>query len=162
MQYRSLKLGEQKYLVTRYEIERRPRMLTWDPTREFGLLPDELNALFSGASGAVHEFPAVNVWSTDDEACVTAELPGIDASELEISVMGDTLTLRAARRPHELQQNEKFHRRERMHGRTQRTVKLPFRVEPDKVDASMTDGVLMVRLPRAEVDKPRKIAIKSE
>ena len=135
-------------------------MLTWDPARELGVFPD-VDALFSGASGAVHEFPAVNIFSTADEAIVTAELSGVDAAALDISVLGDTLTLRGVRNAPELKQGEKFHRRERMYGRFQRIVRLPYRVEADKVDASAKDGVLKIRLPRAEVDKPRRIAIKA-
>ncbi len=134
-------------------------MVTWQTAREFERLQEQLDGLFSGVSGNVHEFPAVNVWSNEDGVVVTAELPEVDPQDLEISVIGDTLTLRGARKPVELKEGETCHRRERLHGQFARTLQLPFRVESAGVEAKMSRGVLSIRLPRAEADKPRKINI---
>lgn len=136
-------------------------MWLWNPVREFSNLEDEMRGLFSGVSGTVHSLPPVNVWTNDSDVLVTAELPGIQAEDLEITVLGDELTLHGKRQPLQLKDNESFHRRERMHGEFQRTVKIPFRVDSEKVDAGIQKGILKIKLMRAEEDKPRKITIKA-
>ena len=108
------------------------------------------------------EFPAINVWKSEDHAVVTTELPGIDPDDLEISVINDSLTLRGSRKPEELKEGESYHRRERWSGQFTKTLKLPFSVESNKVEARFSKGVLYISLPRAEAEKPRKISVKSE
>lgn len=108
------------------------------------------------------EFPAINVWVSDDNAVVTTEIPGIDPSGLEISVINDSLTLRGSRQAEELKEGESYHRRERWSGQFTKTLQLPFAVESGKVEARFSKGVLSISLPRAEAEKPRKISVKSE
>ncbi|HBH62544.1 MAG TPA: Hsp20/alpha crystallin family protein [Nitrospiraceae bacterium] len=108
------------------------------------------------------EFPATNMWVTDDDAVVTTEIPGIDPNALEISVVKDALTLRGSRQAEELKEGESYHRRERWNGQFTKTLMLPFAVEAGKVEARFSKGVLYISLPRAEADKPRKITVKSE
>jgi HSP20 family protein len=103
----------------------------------------------------------MNVWTNEEGVVVTAELPGVEPDEIDVSVVGDTLTLTGSRRPFELKEGEKYHRRERGFGRFTRTFQLPFQVEADQVEAIFEKGVLHISLPRAEVDKPKKIAIKA-
>ena len=98
------------------------------------------------------EFPAINVWVSDDNAVVTTEIPGIDPSALEISVVKDSLTLRGSRQTEELKEGESYHRRERWHGQFTKTLELPFAVEAGKVEARFSKGVLYISLPRAEAD----------
>jgi HSP20 family protein len=126
----------------------------------------EMNRLVSGVSrwpglSAAPCYPAINVWTNQDGAVVTAELPGIDPEDIDISVQNDTLTLRGSRKPEEAQEGGTFHRRERGCGSFTRSFQLPFQVEPDQVDASYAKGVLSISLPRAEADKPQKITIKA-
>ncbi|MBI4615708.1 MAG: Hsp20/alpha crystallin family protein [Planctomycetes bacterium] len=133
--------------------------------REFGRLQQECSELFSrrGAGRADGgTYPALNVWMDEEDATVQAEVPGIDPKDLEISVVGQTLTLRGARKPLELKEGESYHRRERTSGEFTRTVELPFRVDGDKVSASYSKGILEIRLPRAAQDRPTKIAVKAE
>lgn len=130
-----------------------------DPWREF----ERLNLAFSGPNGtSAVEFPAINVWASDDNAIVTAELPGTAPDSIEISVVGDSLTMRGSRRPEELKEGESYHRRERWSGQFTKTLELPFQVDAGKVDARFSKGVLNITLLRAEANKPRKISIKSE
>jgi HSP20 family protein len=103
----------------------------------------------------------MNVWAYEDGAVVTAELPGVNTEDIDISVVGDTLTLTGSRQPDELKEDETYHRRERGYGRFTRAFQLPFPVESDKVEAIFEKGVLHISLPRAEADKPKKIAIKT-
>jgi HSP20 family protein len=121
-----------------------------------------MNDLFSGVSGAVHGFPPVNVWYNGETALAKAELPGVNPESLDVSVVNDTLTLKGSRAG-ELDaaqaESAQWLRRERPAGEFTRAVKLPFRVESDKVGAAFSNGVLTLTLPRAEADKPRKIAV---
>lgn len=135
----------------------------WDPSREIESLRREMNRLFARTSPwEAPEFPAMNIWVRDDDALVTAELPGIDAKDLDISVIGDTMTLSGNRKADELKEGESYHRQERGSGSFARTVRLPFKVEADKVSAKYERGVLQITLPRAEEDKPKKIQVKSK
>ena len=108
------------------------------------------------------EFPATNVWVSEDHAVVTTEIPGIDPSALETSVIRDSLTLRGVRQAEALKEGESYHRRERWSGQFTKTLEMPFAVESDKVEARFSKGILYISLPRAEADKPRKISVKSE
>ncbi|MFH1079540.1 MAG: Hsp20/alpha crystallin family protein [Pseudomonadota bacterium] len=134
-----------------------------DPLREMQRLQREMNRLFSGATELyAHDFPAVNVWRNEDGAIVTAELPGIDPAKLDISVVGDSLTLTGIREMEAIKEGESYHRQERTHGRFARTLQLPFQMDAAKVEAKYEKGVLQITLPRVETEKPKKIAIKVE
>lgn len=131
----------------------------WDPWSEFRHLRREVNRLFEGHGRAVGEFPAVSVWRNDDGAVVTAEIPGIDSKDLDITTTGSVLTIRGSRQPDESKEDRTYHRQERGYGRFVRTLQLPYDVDSDKVEAAYEKGVLRLTLPRAEADKPKKIAI---
>jgi HSP20 family protein len=129
-------------------------------------LQREMNRLLSGTSrwpgqSAAPGFPTMNVWTDQDGAVVTAELPGVNPEDIDISVQDDTLTLRGNRAPDEVQEGGTYHRRERRSGSFTRSFQLPFQVASDQVDASYAKGILSITLPRAEADKPKKIAIKA-
>ncbi len=108
------------------------------------------------------EYPALNVWAGEKDAVVTAEVPGLDPKNLEVTVVGDTLTLRLTLPEPELRDEQVWHRQERLTGTFTRTLRLPFLVDAGKVGARLINGVLQITLPRTEEDKPRKIAIKAE
>jgi HSP20 family protein len=117
---------------------------------------------FGGEGPKGGAYPPMNLWSNDTEAVVTAELPGVDASELDISVLRDQLTIRGERKQDELPEGTIRHRTEQVHGPFTRTLQLPFEVEDDKVQASYHLGVLRLTFPRAEATRPRKIEIEPE
>ena len=139
----------------------------WRPAeREMERLRRDMNRLFAGwparanwstASG----FPAMNAWTNEDSAVVTAELPGVGIEDIEIAVEKDTLTLRGRREPEELEEGASYHRRERRFGGFNRAFRLPFYVDAAGVEAELKKGLLIIVLPRAEADKPKKIAIAS-
>jgi HSP20 family protein len=106
-------------------------------------------------------YPAINVWTNEDGVVVTAEIPGVSPDDIEISVVGDTLTLTGQRAQDELGEDGVYHRRERRYGRFNRSVRLPFPTQPDQVEAVFDKGVLSVTLPRLEADKPRKITVRA-
>lgn len=127
----------------------------------------EMNRLFSGFMGRESSpfrgdvYPAVNVSEDADNLYVRAELPGLQPEEIDISVEGDTVTLRGERRL-QTAENVNYHRREREAGRFRRIFTLPTRVNPEAVVASFKNGVLKITLPKAEEVKPKQIPIKSE
>jgi HSP20 family protein len=135
---------------------------TWNPAQEIERLRDEFDHLFLGATGAVHAYPAVNVWGNEHGAVLTAELPGLSADDVEIGLHGDTVTLKGSRPALKLNEGETLHRSERQTGSFVRSVKLPFRADADKSTAQFKHGVLTLTLARAEADLPRKIAVKAE
>lgn len=132
---------------------------------ELERLRREMNQLFErpGRFGlnVASGYPAMNFWTNNESAIVTAELPGIDIEDLDISVRENTLTLKGSRHPVELGEGETYHRRERGYGSFQRVLQLPFHVDASGVEATYEKGVLRIVLPRAEEDKPRKITVTS-
>ena len=143
--------------------------MLWSDLERFGRLAnpwrdlERMQRAFSRlATASATEFPAVNAWVAGDTALVTTELPGVDPKKIDISVAGKSLTLRGSREPEELKENESYHRRERWYGQFAKTLELPFDIESARVEAKFSKGILSITLPRAEADKPRKIAVKSE
>jgi len=132
-----------------------------DPWREIRQLQREMNTIFESAFGRREgAMPACNVWTGDEDVLVTCELPGVTMEDLDISVMGDTLTIAGSRKGEDVDRSA-YHRRERRTGPFSRSIQLPTRVDPAKVEADYKNGVLNVRLAKAAEEKPRKIEIKS-
>lgn len=135
---------------------------TQDPFQDLYRLQREVNRLFSDYAEPAEHFPALRLWNSDEEAVVTAELPGVDPKSVDLSVVGQLLTLQGERKEEAGVAAEAYHRRERFTGTFARTVRLPFEVESDKVQARYEHGVLRVTLPRKESTKPRRIAIAAQ
>jgi len=130
----------------------------WEPFREWQELLEES---FPTSARAFEEYPLMNVWGNENGAVVTAELPGIEPGDVEISAHGDTLTLRGGRKPEELEEGEVCHRCERPCGEFARTLRVPFRIDAEHVQAKLDNGVLVLTLPRAAEDRPRRIAVRA-
>ena len=132
-------------------------------SREMDKIQSEMNRLFDSTFSRRYRnapsFPAVNVWANEDGLIITSEVPGINADDLDIVVVGETMTLSGSRGWDDKSEDTKFHRQERGYGDFTRTVKLPFLVDADKVEASFIDGVLNISLPRKDEDKPTKITV---
>ena len=116
---------------------------------------------FTPTRTAQPAFPALNVWQGDEAVAVTAELPGIDAADIDISVKNNVLTISGERKAPQVPESARWHRNERNYGKFTRAVQLPFAASDDKVEARMTNGVLRIVIGRPEEDKPRKIEIKA-
>jgi HSP20 family protein len=133
------------------------------PLSELQRLQRDINRAFSGFDSfmTVQELPTLNVLESSQDVIVTAELPGINSDNLNISIVNDTLTLSGSREPEVLEEGESYHRQERSYGKFSRTIRLPFNVDASKVDAIYKKGILTIVLPRAEKEKPKKITIKA-
>ena len=103
------------------------------------------------------ELPA-NVWENDEALFVEMELPGTTSDQLEVSVVGNELTVKAER-PENDEEGITYHRQERPVGSFSRVLRVPVPVDVDRVQADLRNGVLTVTLPKAEVARPRKIQV---
>jgi len=125
---------------------------------------ERFNPLFGTAPAARNwtQYPPVNVWMGEDEAVLTAEIPGIDPDKLDISVKNASVTIRGSRDNNEDAEERQYLRRERAAGNFVRTFTLPFEVDADKVQAEYRRGILELTLPRSEKEKPKKIEVSTE
>ena len=138
-----------------------PRM-GFDPFAEMRRMQSEMNRLFSGVGLATaRDFPPINIWLGDNSVVVTAELPGVTRDDVTLNLQDDVLTLEGKREPRRQQEDGNWQRRERSYGSFSRAVQLPFRIDPDKVQARFNNGVLEVELERLEADRPKKIEIRA-
>jgi len=128
-----------------------------DPWREF----DRMSRMLHSEPTQNTDYPAVNVWVNGEDAVITTEIPGVKTEDIDISVSGNSVTLRGKRPSEEETNVESFHRHELWHGNFSKTVKLPFNVDSEKVTASYKNGILHVALPKLEAEKPKKIKIES-
>ena len=142
---------------------------TMGPRRPVQQLRREMDRLLSGfltgAGDVSWPFagrgrPAVNVWETKDALHAEVELPGVKSDQVEISVVGEELSIKVER-PDIEQEGVTYHRRERGVGSFSRVLRLPVEVDADRVEAELRHGVLTVALPKAESARPRKIQVSS-
>jgi len=134
-------------------------------TREVDRLQHDMNRLFEAYSPVrmrpAPGYPAMNLWTSENGLKLTAEVPGVHPEDIDINVVGETLTLSGERKTDDLNEGARYHRQERGYGKFTRSIQLPFPVNVNQVEATFKNGVLNVSLPRAEEDKPRKITVKS-
>ena len=105
-------------------------------------------------------WPSVDVSETKDNLVVKAELPGLEAKDVDVSISGDILTIKGEKKKEEEEKDEHHHYVERYYGSFQRSFRLPSNVKSDKIDASFDKGILKVTLPKVEEAKKKKIEVK--
>lgn len=137
-------------------LQNRPAPAVLNPLRELAALQESLSNFLTGEAV---EFPPVNMWSSDSGAIIRAQIPGVAPDDIDISITNDTLILRGFRHSDAMAEEKHCHRRERSFGQFTRAIKLPFSVEAENVEANFAAGILQIKLPRAEKDKPRKITV---
>lgn len=106
-------------------------------------------------------YPLLNVWSSADGLIIDAEIPGVNPKDVDVSVLGDELTLRGKVSAQELRNGEVYHRRERPAGEFVRVLQLPFRADASGVKAHYKNGMLRLTVPRSEEEKPKKVAVEA-
>ncbi len=149
------------------------RMTDWptrglaNPFEELESMRRQMDLLTEGLTrGLLREttagvFPLVNI--TEDKNCyyVRAELPGLKADELDISVTGDTISISGEKKISTEEEDVQYHRRERESGKFSRIVSLPSQIDSGKVEAHCADGILTIVLPKAEAAKLKQISVKA-
>jgi HSP20 family protein len=145
----------------------------WDPFRDLLTIQDEMNQLFGRAFGergqqgqgaeggqALRAWaPALDISEQKDAYVVTVELPGVSPEDLEITLEDGLLTLQGERRFQQESSDQQYHRIERRYGSFRRSITLPSQVQADAIEAHFENGVLTVRVPKAEEAKPKKIEV---
>jgi HSP20 family protein len=144
--------------------------MRWDPFRGLMRMQRDLDRMFDRFFGRPLErwseeeirVPSVDVSETDSEVVVKAELPGIDRKDLEVEVLPEAVSLKAETKQECEEKGARYHTRECVWGRFERTVPLPAEVITDQAKATLRNGLLEVRLPKSERAKaatPRKVQI---
>jgi HSP20 family protein len=140
-------------------------LVRWDPIREVAAMHSELSRLMNGLSEENGRapgqswVPTLDVWETDDSVFYAYDLPGVPEDQITIEVEEGALTVSANRQREKRSGGERFQRFERRHGVFSRTVGLPQGVSEDSIEASYTNGVLEIRVPKPEQPKPKRISI---
>ncbi|GAB4352514.1 MAG: hypothetical protein Kow0099_36740 [Candidatus Abyssubacteria bacterium] len=151
-------------------------LLKWRPRTEadpfwrgFRDLQEEINRMFDYALGGMPFegvgtldgawAPVVNVVETKDDIVITADLPGLTEKDIEVTILGDTLTIKGEKKREEKQEEVSYHIFERSYGAFQRRIWLPAQVKDDKAKASFKNGVLEIRVPKKEEAKPKQLKV---
>lgn len=143
-------------------------VIRWDPFRDLNMLQDRMNRLFEDAGrGARSEepssttiwSPAVDIYETENEIVVQAELPGMDRKDITLHLENNVLTIRGDRKFQKETKEDNYHRIERSYGGFSRSFSIPTTVDEEKIRADYKDGVLKVALPKKEQAKPKQIQI---
>lgn len=144
-------------------------IVRWDPFREMMTLRNAVDRMFEDSivpritslnNGG--ETPmALDVYQTDDEVVIKASLPGVKPEDVDISITGDTVTIKGEMKEEAEVREENYLHRERRYGTFSRMVQVPVSVQEDKAEATFEDGILKLSLPKAEEVKPRQIKVKA-
>lgn len=141
----------------------------WDPFREMVSLRDAMDRLFEesfvrpsgrssfGTNGGLTV--PVDMYETDDSLVVSASVPGLQPEDVDISISGNTLTIKGEFRSEQEGERGNVHFQERRYGKFQRALGLPANVNADEVEATFDDGILKITLPKAEEAKPKQIPV---
>jgi HSP20 family protein len=144
-------------------------MTRWDPFRELDTLRETMDSLFDRGFSRPWRllnydtgegFFPIDLYETDDEVVVKASLPGARPEDVQISITGDVLTVKAETKEEHEEKKENYYRRERRQGTFQRALTLPVRVDADKANATFEHGVLLLRLPKAAEVRAKTIEVK--
>jgi HSP20 family protein len=150
-------------------------MLTrWNPTTDSAHLSQRMERLFNEMMGRGlwrepeerslrgSWVPAINILEREDAMVITADLPGLRAEDVEVTVEEGTLSIRGERGLEEAAEGETYHRVERLYGVFERTFTLPNSVDVEKIEARFFNGEMVLTLPKREESKPRSVKIKIE
>jgi len=141
-------------------------MTKYDPLQDLMDVPstirafqESFNRLLSEPRSARPWTPAVDIFETDNDLVIKADLPEVDMNDIHVDIENGTLSLRGERKFEGGVEGRGYHRIERSYGSFARYFTLPDTVDPDKVKADYKNGVLTVTLPKKELAKPRSIKV---
>ena len=134
----------------------------WDPLRD---LEREVDRLFRQVNLNFptlrfgRQYPPINLYELENEFLLTAELPGTQTEDLDLTIAGGILTIKGKRDDPQGVPDEKFRRHERFRGAWQRSLAIPERIQEEKLSAELNNGILRIHLPKAEAARARQIPI---
>lgn len=123
------------------------------------LFQDTVNRLFSDQTTTRPWAPSVDIFETDNELVLKADIPGVDQKDIDIRLENGTLSLKGERKFEREEKNKGFHRLERSYGSFVRYFTVPETVDSENVKADFQNGVLTVTLPKKEIAKPKAIKV---
>lgn len=143
-------------------------IIRWDPFRDLVTLREKMNRLFEDAASSRGEekdlvasswTPSVDIYETENEVILTAELPGIEDKDITLKIDDNTLTIKGERKFEKEAKEENYHRIERAYGSFYRSFGLPRYIEQEKIKAKHEHGILKVTMPKKHESKPVSIKI---
>ena len=143
-------------------------IIRWDPFRDLITLREKMNRLFEDTFATRGEekdlmastwTPSVDIYETENEVVLTAEIPGIEDQDIEIKLEDSTLSIKGERKLEKETKEENYHRIERAYGTFYRSFTIPHNVDQDKIQAEHENGVLKITMPRKPELKPQKVKI---
>lgn len=145
-------------------------IVKWDPFETFLGVQDDLNKLFRNRFASARPFeggisevrrwaPAVDIYETEENLVVEAELPGIDPKDIDVTIEDGVLTLKGERKYEKEVKEENYYRIERASGHFERSVRLPFDTDEDSVKAAFDNGVLTVNVPKVQPPEKKSISV---
>ncbi len=146
-------------------------IVRWDPFRDLSMLQDRMNRLFDDAgrtwrpdepAATTSWSPSVDIFETEGEIVVKAELPGMDRKDIQLNLENNVLSLRGERKFQKETKDDNYHRIERSYGVFSRAFSIPATVDEERIRADYKDGVLKIVLPKKDQAKPKQIKIASE
>ena len=140
-------------------------MMKWPYLPILGSFRDELNKFFSsyGRKGLLETgmvVPPLDVSETEENVIIKAEVPGIEPKDIDISVSGDTLTIKGEKKAEKEEKGKNYHFIERSYGSFSRAIPLPASVKFEQIKAEYKKGILEITLPKSEKSKAKKIPVK--
>jgi HSP20 family protein len=144
-------------------------IVRWSPFRDILAIQNEMNRIFDDLMTRRHEegdvdggvwTPFLDISETEEEIVVKAEIPGVAKDDIKLSITDNVLVLKGEKKMSREVEEENYHRIERVYGSFYRSVELPSRVKAEGVEAKFENGVLEVRIPKAEEAKIKEIEIK--
>lgn len=144
-------------------------LVRWDPFGEMLSLRQVVDRLFEDAwvrparilTGEAAGFLPVDLCETANDLVLTASVPGVKPEDIDITIQGDMLTIRGEMKREESITDGKYHRQERQYGGFTRHISLPTGVSSEQAEAHFENGVLTLRLPKAEQARQRKIQVQA-
>lgn len=145
-------------------------LIKWEPFSDLVTLRDAMDRLFEDSFVRMGPLPAtrsgevlaLDVYETDDSVVVKTAVPGVEPEDIEITITGNSLTIKGETKAEEQVEKEDYIHQERRFGSFQRSVQLPDGLMPDKAEASFRDGVLTLSVPKSAEAKPKTIKVQAK
>jgi HSP20 family protein len=145
------------------------KLIRWEPFRDMRQMHDMLDRMMDRSFfnwplyGGEHEgLLPLDVYQTDENVIVKATVPGLKAEDIQISITGDTLTIRGEANEEKEEEGAEYYLRERSASKFSRSIALPTSINTDNAKAEFEDGVLVLTLPKVEEVKPKTITVKAK
>lgn len=142
-------------------------LVRWNPFEEMTSLRDAMNQLVAesfvrprGGSNAMQ--PAVDLYETDGEYVLKVSAPGLKPDNFEITAQQNVLTIQGHTQEEQQEEGARYHVREQRFGEFLRTVRFPTPIDAERIQASLSNGILTIRVPKSEAAKPRRISVQAQ